>query len=190
MTSKKLFKKNPNHTRNKASYTRRQLLTRGVVTGFTLPLLPDRWTHPVVQSVLLPAHAQTSPPCVTSLELLGCSVSCSDEAGEEWRRYLISINDDGCLEATEVSGGEGSNVRVRCVRSDVDTLIVEFFVSTESDGVQREDLVVPCNDCSGEQTELGPFRLSNVPAEVTAQRTVTCGTFPTAAISDIVVTSL
>lgn len=39
---------------------RRQLMTGGLALGATLPLLPSSWTRPVVQSVLLPAHAQTS----------------------------------------------------------------------------------------------------------------------------------
>jgi len=42
------------------SSTRRRMLAGSVAAGAALPLLPAHWTHPVVDTVLLPAHAQTS----------------------------------------------------------------------------------------------------------------------------------
>jgi len=179
-------KQSPDHR----SCTRRRLLAGGVVSAFTVPLLPDQWTHPVVQSVLLPAHAQTSP-CETSLELPGCEVSCSDEIGEEFRRYLITVSDDGCLDFTEVSGGEESHVRVQCARTDVDTVLAQFFAVTQSDGVERRDVISGCDPCTEDQpTTVGPFQLSDIPAQVTAEISLTCGNDPTAAISQVVVTPL
>lgn len=44
------------------STLRRRLLTGGVAAGLSMPLIPTSWNRPVVESVLLPAHAQTSGP--------------------------------------------------------------------------------------------------------------------------------
>lgn len=41
----------------------RRLVLKSLVTGgaaTTIKTLPDKWTHPVAESVLLPAHAQVS----------------------------------------------------------------------------------------------------------------------------------
>lgn len=40
---------------------RRKALKRLILGGGVLASMPDRWTKPVVESVLLPAHAQASP---------------------------------------------------------------------------------------------------------------------------------
>lgn len=39
----------------------KQLAAGGAVAGAVAATIPTRWTRPVVQSVVLPAHAQTSP---------------------------------------------------------------------------------------------------------------------------------
>lgn len=66
------FKEKQTNLSASPSSLRRRLLGGGVA-GATLPLLPVRWSHPVVESVLLPAHARTSPspcsPVVTDLLL-------------------------------------------------------------------------------------------------------------------------
>ena len=41
--------------------SRRKTLTRLVLGGGVLASLPKRWTRPMVERVLLPAHAQASP---------------------------------------------------------------------------------------------------------------------------------
>ena len=68
-------------TDKKSSESRRKLL-KSVAAGSGAVIagksLPDNWTKPVVDSVMLPAHAQTSPTCTdrpitgmrTSLDLL------------------------------------------------------------------------------------------------------------------------
>lgn len=60
------------------SSTRRRLIQGSVLAGSALPFLPGRWSHPIVQSVVLPAHAQTSPACDHELTLRSYTISCSD----------------------------------------------------------------------------------------------------------------
>lgn len=52
-------------TDNKSSESRRKLLKKMAIGGATIAAgrsLPSEWSKPVVDSVLLPAHAQTSAP--------------------------------------------------------------------------------------------------------------------------------
>lgn len=64
--------------------------------------LPERWTAPVVQAVMLPAHAQTSdappdtPPGPSQLTLASCSVALGFTAGQ--------VGIGGC------TGGQFTNV--------------------------------------------------------------------------------
>lgn len=56
---------NKNHTSEKdKNAARRRILKRLVAGGgivATGKMMPDGWNKPVVESVILPAHAQTSP---------------------------------------------------------------------------------------------------------------------------------
>lgn len=42
---------------------RRVVLKSAVLSGSALSILPSAWTKPIVNSVIMPAHAQTSLPC-------------------------------------------------------------------------------------------------------------------------------
>lgn len=61
---------------------------RRTIMGFmgAAALLPERWTAPVVQAVVLPAHAQTSPvdtpPEETGIMFATCSVALAFTAGQ------------------------------------------------------------------------------------------------------------
>ncbi|MDZ7840485.1 MAG: hypothetical protein U5R46_06640 [Gammaproteobacteria bacterium] len=57
------------------------MLTGGVAAGAALPLLPAHWTHPIVDSVLLPAHAQTSedPAPITARFAAQCDSDAPDD---------------------------------------------------------------------------------------------------------------
>lgn len=57
--------------RKPVSRTRRRVLARGVTAGATVSLLPSHWIRPVVESVMLPVHAQTSPSEDPSLDIDG-----------------------------------------------------------------------------------------------------------------------
>ncbi len=48
-------------------FDRRTLTKTIIVGGITTTLvLPSRWTKPVVEAIVAPAHAQASPPATTS----------------------------------------------------------------------------------------------------------------------------
>lgn len=72
---------NAESSTNSASGTRRRFLTGGVAAGAALPFLPHHWVKPVVEGVMLPAHAQTT-----------CSGSFSQTEG-----YDIPFSDAGNL---------------------------------------------------------------------------------------------
>lgn len=54
---------------------RRRLLTAIAAAGVAGTTLPDRWSKPVVDAVLLPAHAQATP---------GCVLTCISAIEETW----------------------------------------------------------------------------------------------------------
>lgn len=71
---------------------RRKLLGYLGVGGIAACALPAQWTKPIVNSVMLPAHAQTS--CVTDVTFVGnlvghpsgaanCADACADEAATQ-----------------------------------------------------------------------------------------------------------
>lgn len=64
--------------------TRRNLLGAGVIAGAAIPFVPTSWKRPVVESVLLPAHAQSSPTEDTSDE------NESDQSGSS-RPQTVSV---------------------------------------------------------------------------------------------------
>lgn len=55
---------------------RRRLLAAITAAGATSAALPDRWNRPVVDAVLLPAHAQATPAA--------CGLTCTSEIQETW----------------------------------------------------------------------------------------------------------
>ena len=108
--------------------TRRRKLISGLTVGIAgASQLPTQWTKPVVNSVLLPAHAQTSvtttagptttpgpgttttTPCpLTQLTIPGGSVSCqSSENRTETFGIIFAAN--GCA----VDVGSGNDVSIR-----------------------------------------------------------------------------
>ncbi len=51
---------------NKKNVSRRQVMTTVAIGGVaTAVMLPSKWTKPIVDSVITPAHAQSSPPPTT-----------------------------------------------------------------------------------------------------------------------------
>ena len=77
---------------DKHAANRRVLLTAIGVTGATAAAVPNHWLTPLIQSVVLPAHAQTS--CVTDSVVGGplignpsgattCQAACEAEAAAQ-----------------------------------------------------------------------------------------------------------
>lgn len=95
-----------------ASNRRRQLVQGGLATGTTLTALSGPWTEPIVEKVLLPAHAQTtgdpstSPACTDILVLPGTTLFCDDAAIERSTVYTFTF-ESGCLSVTTQRFSDG-----------------------------------------------------------------------------------
>ena len=139
-------------TNKKSNDSRRKLLksiaagSGAVVAGKSLP---ESWTKPMVDSVLLPSHAETTdssissavgnptpPPCQSTLIIPGDSVSCSD-GNTERNRYFYIDDTDACpvlILATESSAPSPADlmqVRVYMDDSGGDPLWASFGLSGE-----------------------------------------------------------
>lgn len=119
--------------------TRRNLITGGIAAGVSLPFLPRSSTRPVVHSVLLPAHAQTSQQgetgsCSQTDAIPGQSVSCEDVGRCTLYSFFI---ENGCLLREEsdcpASGSElqANQLMVEVTRTE-DTLNVHIRTSALS----------------------------------------------------------
>ena len=104
-----------------------------VITGKSLP---ETWTRPVIDTVMLPAHATTTddsgsagsavttpPPCADSLVIPGDTVSCGDGETVLYRYYYV--DDTGsCPELVPTTKGGAP--------SPADTLVVEVEALSEA----------------------------------------------------------
>ena len=82
-------------TEKKSSESRRKLLKSIAAGGGAIVAgksLPDKWTAPVVDSVLLPAHAQTSPTPTTTAAPITTNYYCYIDAGG-WG-YSVAVTGD------------------------------------------------------------------------------------------------
>jgi hypothetical protein len=83
-------------TDKKSSESRRKLLksiaagSGAIVAGKSLP---ESWSRPVVDSVLLPAHAQTSPQATTFTQTI--RVDVPDSAGDNFSMPPFNFNVSG-----------------------------------------------------------------------------------------------
>ncbi len=85
--------------------TRRKLITTtGVACGTALGAnsLPEQWLKPIVNSVILPAHAQTSVGC--DLSCLSPATYCSSSSSSAIR---LTVSEDGAIQV-QTSGGTAS----------------------------------------------------------------------------------
>ena len=58
--------KDTDDSRDAAGATRRKLLKLTGVAGVAAIVLPSSWTKPILRTVVVPAHAQTTPAAVTT----------------------------------------------------------------------------------------------------------------------------
>lgn len=102
-----------------ANKTRRQALKGLFITA------PAVWTTPIVNSIILPAHAQTSPvakSCAEMDSIDDMTSSCNDPL-VQCTRFTYSLDDDGCLVRTV---GD-------CVTVNPPENAVDFEFETEDD---------------------------------------------------------
>lgn len=163
---------------------RRRALNTGLAAGLTALALPGHWTRPVVQSVLLPAHAQTSPGVAqTSPEVAVYAVE-----------GVTAENFDFCetLTVCAVVNGDTAEVRHNPVWDSVEGLRTLSFrtgtISTDgSPGTMVAQFCMPGPDTTATITNLTENSLtytldrpnSNVP-DIVVQlfRVGACPNFP------------
>ncbi len=101
-------------TENKTRLTRRKVITRSLVVGGAAAyFVPKQWSKPMLDSVILPAHAQTSATmCVTDTTvggpLLGnpsgatsCQAACQAEADTQSAQLCLvteSVDSSGATQ--------------------------------------------------------------------------------------------
>jgi len=105
-------------TRNARRALLKSLATGGgvVVAG---KILPDEWSKPAVESVVLPTHAQTSPPECCNIAGLFCGdvVSSQDFPNQP---IQVSVSADGTV-VIDLPRGESATTSVPCYGVDFDT---------------------------------------------------------------------
>lgn len=140
-------KPDPHHQDPSVSLTpvsaRRRIVTGGVAAGAaSMLMVPGQWARPVVQAVVLPAHAQMSSPTCTALVLDGCQVECGLGNLSMGTRYTFTL-EDGCIaiasaEDTTETPTAADQLTILCSRVEVDSVAlllageVHDFTNSES----------------------------------------------------------
>lgn len=128
---KEEFPANKNNSTDKKerTHSRRKALKK-IALGGTIAVgastLPPQWTKPIVDKVIVPAHAETSPEPTTTLEqttttttveptttiecpdlmeIPGFTIACSDPTRDFWTRYAV-VETNGCYEIIETGSEE------------------------------------------------------------------------------------
>jgi hypothetical protein len=168
---------------------------RKTIKGLTFAI-PALWTAPVVQSVLLPAHAQTSgiepSECLTSVQVPGCTARCSDADFVELLIFSVDVV-DGCLVVQQESSfPDGiSHFAYACDKEGdfIDVSLYGYNVNGSQTSPSNEFIE---QECSEGCTEAAPFQtvipFGDIPAQVAFTLSRTCGNDPSLTISDIEVT--
>lgn len=172
---------------------RRRFLGASAATLATGAAIPKTWVKPVVDSVLLPAHAQTSGCQSTKLTVPGAKVSCSDGELEDFQSYRVFLNDESCLEVMAISGGIPSGSGDAEFAWDVDNTdgyLGAIVSATNADGSQTNPyshlFVQHCGDsCNDEGPTDYVLQFDDAPFQVAFSLTRTCGGDPTLVISEI-----
>lgn len=112
--------------KNKQINHRRQWLKTVGVTGVAAAALPSRWTTPVINSIVLPAHAQTSTACGVFIDepvndMIGMVVTATEVQGP------ITVP----LAAGAFSGSE-SSILGNCANGDPQRQEVSFTGTIDS----------------------------------------------------------
>ena len=97
----------------KSSVSRRKLLksiaagSGAIVAGKSLP---ENWTKPVIDSVMLPAHAQTSPPPPTTpAPPQSCNAGSIDSTNDATEGVVILFDGESNCSLITVSGPNGGD---------------------------------------------------------------------------------
>lgn len=87
-----------------------------IVAGKTLP---DKWAKPAVDAIVLPAHAETSPPECCDIAGQFCGDVISQTASPQ--PIQITVSPDGTV-VIDLPRGESATTSVPCFGGDFDTV--------------------------------------------------------------------
>lgn len=88
-----------------------------IVAGKTLP---DKWAKPAVEAIVLPAHAETSPPECCDIAGLFCGDVVSSQDFPD-QPIQISVSADGTV-VIDLPRDESATTSVPCFGGDFDTV--------------------------------------------------------------------
>lgn len=131
----------PARSENHDSTRRRTVLG---ILGTSI-LLPDHWKSPIVQSVVLPAHAQTSPD-TSSLSFANCSVSL--DLSEMSITTFICADGDVYQIAPTVSGMVVGDDDVSGISLNIETVMTADGSPVPEDIASLNGTVVTAGDGS------------------------------------------
>lgn len=86
----------PSPVSRSRSSSRRRMLKGGLIAGVALPFAPSRWSAPVVESVLLPAHADTSASQVNCPSAPDPITLTCEPTGSTYYNYSVTPPPTGC----------------------------------------------------------------------------------------------
>ncbi len=184
---------------NNKKISRRRLLATTGALGVITVQVPSKWSKPIVDTVILPAHAQTSANC-QPLVIPGTTISCSlpaTPATEIITRYTFSFV-NGCLtyqaEASDDQGLVGGLVPVITL-TDSNVLIISelrdrwvedrttiMMVTSTGFSIMFQDCFDPAEPTTNETLAL---TIEGVPC--TASFTLSSNSGTEATVSDIVI---
>lgn len=155
---------------NSRSSSRRRLLKGGILAGAALPFAPARWSAPVAESVLLPAHAATSVACPPPPGTLHLTAPCGTNNVTS-HPYGVAPPPPGCdnivvtARPPQSTADPGACFSIKIAASPLRTAVSVI----DSAGALRSDIAATVPACIN-PTSFGwsPSSLSSYP--------ITCGT--------------
>lgn len=120
--------------------TRRRLLGALTFAGGTLAAkgLPERWTRPAVEAVVLPAHAQMSPDQMSPDTNAGIQFTCSVQGSSS-----IAVGDTGTI-LMRISPAPGPGIPIQAMGTCNGTVLFDVTVTFDfSTGEATTTVTVP-----------------------------------------------
>lgn len=146
--------------KNRKSSEGRRKLLKTIAAGSGVIVvgksLPDNWSKPVVDAVMLPAHAQTSPPLTVTFNYFGQNVS---RASIDPGRRFAELISDGLIEAAHAGTQGNRPIMEMSAAVDGSTATVLFTPSLDparwalfqsdlpTDGTAGTVILGPGGDC-------------------------------------------
>lgn len=164
MKSKNDRERNVPESRERRTAMKKIAVGVGALAGISA--LPDKWTTPIVESIVLPAHARTSTHLVICPDLTLTLLNGTQSS------ETVAVRVQGCV--TPATGGvnvqlsvQGSQEAAGTVRQEPEGLF-EQVLSTAGDLLVSEAIAAEC-------TEIGGSALTDAEGEFSADFDIPCG---------------